>query len=208
MRPDMYHLWFAHALVVFLDVGVGPVVGAEQRDVGLRILVAHRRVGVEAQHLVGADRPGDFLVDIGLDQLRAPVAVIAADEADDGDVVQQAGQHHLLRQAGLHRMPRALQQMHGGPEAQLEEVDQGRLRRHRRQARVVAHQHARVGVGLQQRGGARRRAEVASARLWRRDLTTMIVELARHLLFQRVGALGKSCGRVHKVCPPRCRARA
>ena len=81
----------------------------------MRVFVADRFVGVEAQHLVRADRPGHFLVDIGLDQLRAPIAVVAADEADRRDVVQQAGEHHLLRQPGLDRVPRALQQMQHGP---------------------------------------------------------------------------------------------
>ena len=61
-----------------------------------RIAVADRLVGEEAQRLMRAHRPAHFLVDIGLDHLRAPVAVVAADEADDGDVVQQAGEHDLL----------------------------------------------------------------------------------------------------------------
>ena len=87
-----------HPLVVFLDIGVGAVFLAERGDVGLRIFVADRLVGVEAQHLVRADRPGHFLIDIGLDQLRPPIAVVAADEADGRDVVQQAGEHHLLGQ--------------------------------------------------------------------------------------------------------------
>src|SRR5204863_10184533 len=45
-------------------------------------------------------------------------------------------------QAGLHRVTGALQQVHAGAEAQLEEIDQGRLLRHLRQARVVDHRHA------------------------------------------------------------------
>ena len=158
--------------------GVGAVLGAEHRDIGLRVLVAGGFVGIEAQHLMGADRPGHFLVDIGLDELRAPIAVVAADEADARDVVQQAGQHHLLGQAALHRVPGALQQVHAGAEAQLEEIDQCRLLRHRRQARVVDHQHAGVRVALHQRRRARRRAQVALCQAVQPRLHDVVVELA------------------------------
>jgi len=43
---------------------------------------------------VGTNGPANFLVDVRLNQLRAPVAVVGADEA--GDVVQQAGGDDLL----------------------------------------------------------------------------------------------------------------
>ena len=114
-----------HPLIVFLDVRVGAIVLAEPGDVGLRILIANQLVGVEAQHLVRAYRPGDFGVDIGLDQLRPPIAVIAADEPGGRDVVQQAGEHHLLGQPALDRVPRALQQMHRRAEAVFEEIRSG-----------------------------------------------------------------------------------
>src|SRR5665213_1628326 len=52
-----------HPLVVGLDIGIGPVFLAERGDVGLRVLVPDRLVGIEAQHLMRADRPGDLLVD-------------------------------------------------------------------------------------------------------------------------------------------------
>src|SRR5260221_3814600 len=83
-------------LVLTLDVGLRLVVGAEVLLVEVGIGVAGRLVRVEAQRLVGADRPADFLVDIGLDHLGAPVAMIGADEADHPDVVQQAGEDDLL----------------------------------------------------------------------------------------------------------------
>ncbi len=42
------------------------------------------------------DGPGDFLIDIRGDQLRAPVAVVGRQQPGDGDVVQQAGHDDLL----------------------------------------------------------------------------------------------------------------
>jgi len=50
--------------------------------------------------------------------------------------------------------------MHRRAEAILEEIDQGRLLRHLRQARIVAHQDTQVGIGLDHGAGIRRRAHV------------------------------------------------
>ena len=86
----------AGALVFRLDIRLGLIVGAEIFHVHVGILVADQLVGKEPQRLVHAHRPAHLLVDIGLDQLGAPVAVIAADEADHADIVQQARQHDLL----------------------------------------------------------------------------------------------------------------
>src|SRR5712691_644389 len=129
----------ARGLVRALDVRLGPVVRAEELDVRLRILVSDRLVGVEPERLVIADGPRDFRIDVGLHQLRRPVAVVAADEADVADVVQQAREHELLVQPVLPGEPRALEEMGGRPEAQLEEVEQGRLVGHPRKPRIVAH---------------------------------------------------------------------
>src|SRR6266446_4406910 len=51
-----------------------------------------------------AHRPAHLVIDIGLDHLRAPIAVVAADEARNADVVQQAGQNDLLAVPALERM--------------------------------------------------------------------------------------------------------
>ena len=58
--------------------------------------------------------------------------------------MHQAGEHDLLGHPGLERVLGALQEVTSRCEAVLEEIDQGRLRRHLRQARVVAHQHLRT----------------------------------------------------------------
>jgi hypothetical protein len=67
------------ALVRFLDVVVGHVVRPAILDVRFRIGIADRLVREETQGLVRPDRPAYLLVDVGLDQLRAPVAVVALD---------------------------------------------------------------------------------------------------------------------------------
>ena len=66
--------------------------------------------------------------------------------------VEQAGENHLLRQPVLLREVRALQQVGlGRREAQAEEVEQGRLRGHRREPRVLPHE-----LALPPRPGAER----------------------------------------------------
>jgi hypothetical protein len=66
--------------------------------------------------------------------------MVATDETDCRDVVQQAGVSTMLsgRPWRSPRVSRALQQVRGGAETVAEEVHEGRLLRHRRQARIVA----------------------------------------------------------------------
>ena len=54
-----------------------------------------------------------LLINVWFDHLRAPIAVVAADEADDGDVVQQAGKDNLFRMTTFQRVGGALQQVGG-----------------------------------------------------------------------------------------------
>ena len=150
----------ARVLVGPLDVGLGLEVRAEQTDVRVRVAVAHRLVGVEPQHLVVADREAHLGVHVGLHELSGPVAMVGADEAAGGDVVQEAGEDDLLARPVLLREPRALQQVGGGPEAVAEEIEQGGLVGHARQARVVPHE---VALALIRRV-RQRRARIALAR--------------------------------------------
>ena len=69
-----------------------------------------------------------FLVDVGLDQLRAPVTVVALDEDRIGDIVQQAGENRFFRHGRLQRMGGALQQMVDALGAVLEKVEERGLR--------------------------------------------------------------------------------
>src|SRR5579862_6814287 len=62
----------ARAAVSFLDVIVGHVIFAEIIRIEHGIFVADGFIREEAQRLMRANRPAHFLVDIGLDQLRAP----------------------------------------------------------------------------------------------------------------------------------------
>jgi hypothetical protein len=135
------------ALVFGDDVGFGLVVGAKKLDVHFRIFVADRRVGEKAQRLMHAHRPAHLLHDIGFDHLRAPIAVVAADEARDADVVEKARKDDFFTMAGLERVCCALQQVRGGGEPCLEEVDQRRLVRHLRQPRVGAHDEVFARIG-------------------------------------------------------------
>jgi hypothetical protein len=111
MGAVMYHFVIPGALVRFLDVVVGLVVRPEIFDVHFRIRIADRLVREETELLVRADRPAYLLVDVGLDQLRAPVAVIALDEDCIGDIVQKAGENRFFRHGRLQSMGRALQHM-------------------------------------------------------------------------------------------------
>ena len=129
-----------------------------------------------------ADRPARFLVDVGLDELRRPVAVVAADEAGDPDVVNEAREHELLRQAVLLRQPRALHHVLSRAEAQLEEIEQGRLVRHLRQTRIVPHHHF-----LARRPRRRRLSRVAIARGVDGGLDDRPLQLLAH---RTLGCLG------------------
>src|ERR1700736_1236568 len=182
------------ALVFRLDVGLDPVVRTEILHVHLGVGVAHRLVGEEAQRLVHAHRPAHLLVDVGLDQLRAPIAVVGADEAGHADVVQQAGEHHLLAHAVLARELGALEQVLGGGEAAFEEVDQGRLVGHRRQPRVGTHQHVFGGIFLLQPRAALH-LDLAVGEIEQHRLGDDALELLGHALLKLVGAFGQGrCG--------------
>ena len=112
--------------------------------------------------------------------------MIAADEPDHADVVQEAGQDHLLVVAVLERVGGALEQMVlRGREAILEEVEQSRLLRHLRQARVVAHQHVLARIG----GRRRRLGRVEIARGEQHRLPDTAVHLRRQVLLKLLGAL-------------------
>jgi hypothetical protein len=94
------------------------------------------------------DRPGDFLIDVRSDHLRAPVAVVGRQQPGVGDVVQQARHDHLLAEPVLPRHPGALQQVHPGGlgKAQQEEVPQRGALGHLGQRGVVSHHHDGVRV--------------------------------------------------------------
>src|ERR1700760_770758 len=79
-------LAIAGALVLFLDVRFRLIALSEILFVHFGVGVAIRLVGEEAKRLVHADRFAHLFVDIRRDHLRAPVTVVAADEADYGDV--------------------------------------------------------------------------------------------------------------------------
>ncbi len=98
------------------------------------------------------DGPGHFLADVRAHKLGAPIAVIGADEAAIGDVVQQAGDDDLLVVAAIERQLGALQEVVVGDlaEAVAEEIEQGRLVRHLFEPGRVAHHEHRVRVHLRQ----------------------------------------------------------
>ena len=175
------------------DIGLRLIVGPEILDVHVRVLVADRFVGEEAQRLVHADRPAHLLVDIRLDHLRAPIAMVGADEAAHADVVQQTGEDHLLRQPGLERVGGALQEVIHGGEAVVEIVEQRRLRRHLRQPRVVAHQHVLAGVLRLQRNAAVV-ADLAVGEVEQKRLGDDALELFFHLMFELVGTFRQCLG--------------
>ncbi len=176
----------AGALILFDDVGLGLIVVAEELAIEVGIGIADGLVREEAQRLVHADRPAHLLVDIGLDQLRAPVAVVAADEAHHADVVQKARQHHLLTVPGLARERRALQQVIGGREALPEEIDQLWLLRHLRQPRIGAHQEVLAGILRHQRGAAFHLDLAVAQGEQHRLGRDLLVELEHHALFELV----------------------
>jgi hypothetical protein len=130
----------ACALVFLDDIRLGPIFWPKQLPVEIGITISNRFVWEEAQRLVCLHRPGHFLVHVGLDHLCSPITVVAADKADDRNVVQQTGQHDLFRLVAFERVSRALQQMRCRSEAMTEIVDQRWLLWHRRQARIVAHE--------------------------------------------------------------------
>ena len=123
------------------------VVLAEDPEVLIGIFVTRVRVRIEPQRLVIADRERRLLRDVGLEQLRAPPAVIRLDQVEHA-VVQQAGEDDLLGHAGLHRARRALQHVIGRREAEPEEILERRILRHRLELLDVA------ASGYEQAAGA------------------------------------------------------
>src|SRR5437899_12352589 len=77
-----------------------------------------------------ADAPTDFLGDVRLHHLGAPPTVINLDQTEH-DVVQQAGEDRFFFLALFQSVGRALKDVRGRRETQLEEVDERRLVRHR-----------------------------------------------------------------------------
>src|SRR5215470_454184 len=133
--------------VVFLDdIRLWPIFWPKQLLVEVRIAVSNRLVGKKAQRLMCLHRPGHFLVHVGLDHLCAPIPVVAADKADDRNVVQQTGQYDLFRLAAFECVSRALQQMRCRSETMTEIVDQRWLLWHGWQARIVAHEKKFSGI--------------------------------------------------------------
>src|SRR5207248_3780775 len=116
-------LVLARVLVFTFEVSAGLEVRAEKPDVRLGIRVSDRLVRIETQHLVIADRERHLLVDVRLEKLSGPVAVIGADESDVADVVYEAREDDFLAHAVLLREPRALEQVDGGREAMPEEIE-------------------------------------------------------------------------------------
>ena len=119
------------------DVLVGLVVLAEHPVVHLGILVADGGVGEEPKRLVVADAPGDALVDVGLDHLSAPVPVVGPHEIRYRNVVEEAGHDGPLRHPDFLGSRGALEHVSCRSESKPVEVDERRLRRHRRKIIVV-----------------------------------------------------------------------
>ena len=176
----------ARVFIRLPDVIGRRVIGAEPALVEIGVFVIDGGVGIEPQRLMIADRPRHFLVDIGLDKLRAIIAVVGADVADDGDIMQQAGEHQLFRQAVAARERRALQQMAAAAlveqHALLEEVDERRRRRHGRQARLLVHEAATRRAARSTRRQLRDTPEK-----WRRDRA---IKQLHHGEFEQLVALG------------------
>jgi hypothetical protein len=179
----------ARLFVRLFDIRLRLVIGAEQFDVLIGIGIADRFIGIEAHCLMRPDRPGNFLVDVRLQELRAPIAVIAADEAQYGDVVEKAGGDDRLAHAALQRMGRALQQMIGGSKTQAEEIGERRFRRHFLQPRILAHHHVLAGLqGLEAR--RQRLGRIALTRGEQHRGIDDAAELGDHRMLEIVGALG------------------
>ena len=126
-----------------------------------------------------ANRPADFLAHVGFYELRAPIAMVRANQSAIRNVVQQTRQYHLFIEAGLHREFRALQQMIATKfrKAKAKKIQQLRLVRHLRQQGIVTHHEHRIGTELRhefgfdfglagsQRGHGARHDQAASAAL-------------------------------------------
>src|SRR5665213_644927 len=194
---------FLRPLVFGLNISIGPVVRTEPADVVVGIAIADRLVRIEAQALMVTDRPAHLLVDIGLDELRTPIAVIAADEADDRDVMQEARQYHFLFQAVLLGEVGALQEMllRTAREAELEKIQQHRLLGHLGQARVLAHEELLSGSLAEGQG------LLAIGQLEEQRFGDQAVAKLLHLaVLQFIRTFGKGQRFCHGISPSHARA--
>ena len=123
--------------------------------------------------------------------------MIGADEPGHRDVVQQAGEHHLVGEPVLLREVRALQQMGRREvvEATPKEVEQGRLVGHRRQAGVFPHEHPAAESVLAE--SAFPVGQVVEERL----ADDALAELLHLTVFEFVGTLGHGGRVTHRDLP-------
>ena len=127
----------ANHLVGRFDVGRRNVIGAEQLPVEIGVLVADGGIGIISQRLMVANGETDFFRDVGLEELRAPPAVIGANDFLH-HVVKQARKNDFFRHAVLHRQVRALQDVVGRVhESQFEEIVECGIGRHRRKSSYI-----------------------------------------------------------------------
>src|ERR1700737_3074531 len=98
-------------LIFLANIRLDFVIVSENLPVIFRIFVTNRLIWKKAKCLVGPDGPAHFLVDIGLEQLRSPIAVIGPNEAVDRNVVKKTGNDHLLVMSSLLGESGALQEM-------------------------------------------------------------------------------------------------
>jgi hypothetical protein len=85
----------------------------------------------------------------------------------------------------------ALQQMRGRGEPRLEEIDQRRLLRHRRQPRIGAHEEMLAGMGGEQSRPLRHLHLAVAEIEQRRAGGDALAQFVHHGLFELVGALGE-----------------
>ena len=146
-----------------------------------------------------SDCPGHLFVDIGLEELRPPIAVIGADESADRDVVEQAGQDHFFRQAIRLCKVGALQQVLLAAEdkAQLDEIHQRRFLGHLGKAWIVAHEQC-LARSLAKPTVAPVRLFAVAQLIKQRAGRNPIAQLHHLFMFEFVGALGKCLGGGHR----------
>src|ERR1700679_2406750 len=116
-------LVIASTLVLIDDIGLRPKIGTKPFHVSFQLLVSNGFVWEEAQRLMRTHGPTHLFVNIGLDLLGTPIAMVAPDEARDRDVAQEAGHDDLLALTSLFGVRGTLQQMRGRREPAFEIVD-------------------------------------------------------------------------------------
>ncbi len=122
-------LVLAGVVVGLLDVFGRDVVFAEDLVVEDWVFVVDAGVWEETQGLMVADGEGDFGGDIGLVELGGPPAVVCFHEGVGG-IVEKAGEDNFFGHAGGKGFVGALQNVSGGVEAELVEIEQGWLGGH------------------------------------------------------------------------------